>query len=141
MIKKYDIIAAARAIVHKNKGYRIPVLIHPQRDWWIGIGIFALIVFIGGAVLAKMYVTNDSLDSLTGVEADRIPRYRQEVVSDALSVYRSRAAAYQAFVENRPVAPIVVEVATTTATSTEEVVEDSIEAVVTDSELIEPEAE
>ncbi len=139
MIKKYDIIAAARAIVHKNKGYRIPVLIHPQRDWWIGIGIFAFLVVVGGVVLAKMYVTNDSLDALVGVEADKIPRYQQEVVNDALNEYRGRTESYHAFIENRPEVPIVVAATTTdtSATTSEAVIPEEVVEEETIEEVIE----
>lgn len=127
MIKKYDIIAAARTISRKSKGYRAPMLIHPQRDWWIGLCMFAVIVIAGGGVLARMYALNDSLDSLVGAEANSIPRYREEVVQDVLTEYRTRGVAYQMLIENTPNVETVA--TSTTATSTDEAVDGEVETL------------
>jgi hypothetical protein len=129
MSRKYDIIAAARAIVRTNTGYRAPILIHPQRDWWLGIGLFTLVVLIGGGILARTYTLNDSLDTLVGAEADTVPRYQAEVVGDVLEIYRVRASGYQSFVDNQPELPLI-------ATTTDEGITETTE---TDLEEVEPE--
>ncbi len=128
MIKKFDIIAAARGIVRTNKGYRAPILIHPQRDWWIGIFLFSVLVLVGGGVLARMYMINNTLDALVGAEANAIPRYQEEIVQDVLVAYRERAAAYQTFIGNPPELP-------PTATTTEEVIDEDIAEEVTEVEV------
>ncbi len=120
MITKKDIINAAKAVVRKSNGYRIPMLIHPRRDWLLGLLFFAVIVIGGGLVLARLYFVNQSVDALVGVEAEQIPRYREEVVNDVLAVYRERKATYDAILMNLPAVP--PEAATTseaTASSTD----------------------
>ncbi len=125
MITKKDIINAAKAVVRKSNGYRIPVLIHPRRDWLLGLLLFAVIVIGGGLVLARLYIVNQAVDTLVGVEAEQIPRYREEVVSDVLAVYRERKASYDAVLMNLPAEPLEV------ATSSDDV------ASSTDAELLE----
>ncbi len=104
MITKKDIINAAKAVVRKSNGYRIPVLIHPRRDWLFGLTLFAVVVIGGGAALARLYFVNQAVDTLVGTEAEQIPRYRQEVVNDVLRGYRERKATYDAILRNLPAA-------------------------------------
>ncbi len=138
MIRKIDILKAARSIVRHNRGYRLPVLIHPQRDWWIGLILFGTLTLGGSLFLARLYFVNQSLEGIVGVEGDTVPRYREEVVTDVLALYASRHAAYQAALGALPLAPIV-EVATTTpttATTTDVVVPSAPEAAVEEVEAL-----
>lgn len=125
MITKQDIIRAAKQIVRKNKGYHVPALIHPQRDWALGLGIFTIVVLGGSFYLASLFVTYQKLDRLEGAPVTGIARYRDEVVKDVLAYYAERADAYTQWWD--PTAPEVVPMseadpaaATSTATSTPE---------------------
>lgn len=132
MINKIDIIAAARSIVRKNEGYELPVLIHPRRDWWIGLMVFAILVIGGGLFLGRMYLVYQSVDQLIGVEANRIPRYQAEIVQDVITMYTNRQLQYEALVQQtaRVVAPLGE-----TATSTESVAVPTVGGVVPESEI------
>lgn len=129
MISKADIVRAARSVVRHNRGYRLPVLIHPQRDWWIGLMLFSVITLGGSLFMARLYFVNQSLEGIVGIEGDAVPRYREEVVADVLKLYDARRDAYQEALGAIPVVP-VLEVASTTpvtevGTSTVEVIEDA----------------
>ncbi len=137
MIRKIDIIAAARAIVKRNEGYTLPVLIHPRRDWWIGLVAFAVVVIGGSLVLARMYVVFQSVDQLEGAEASQIPRYQAEVVADVNRLYENRQATFDTLVAAAArVAP--ASVAEDTATTSIETDTTTVSEPVGETELSAP---
>lgn len=96
-------------------------LIHAKRDWWIGLMLFATIVFLGSIVLARLYYIHESIDALEGAEAEQIPRYHEDIVANVLKLYRTRTERYESMRATEPVAIIPVASSTASTTSTETV--------------------
>ncbi len=138
MIQKKDIIKMAKQVFRKTQGYPDRRIMHPYREWGIGILVFALLVVAGGVVAGKVFVSYLDIDATDVQDAGTgIPRYREALVQDAIEMYQQKNDAYQAIeqtitpVENNSESDAV-------ETDTEDVADTSEESpnTVTPGELI-----
>ncbi len=84
-------IAAWRRRAPHEKGgklYKTPM--QPVRDWWIGLGVSALVILGSAGWGTFVYITNDEGFNQTPEAADVVP-YDARVVDEALRLYRYRA--------------------------------------------------
>ena len=91
MIDKKHIIKMAKAVVRRDKGYPDRRLMHPQREWFIGLAMFTFLVFLGSLFAAHTFVTYQNIDALDGDPGSSIPSYKEASVAKALTLYRLRA--------------------------------------------------
>ena len=127
----------AKHVRRHSKGYPDRRIMHPQREWAIGLGIFACTVLFGSVLAGNLFVQYKNIDAVGGDAGDNIPRYKTVTVDDALELYEKRKEEY---VRLRSVQPVVqieeIETATTTpdvlgesATTTSDVVEEGLEGI------------
>ena len=87
MMNKKELTAFAKNIIRSQKGLQNPQLMHPRREWIIGI---LVATFIFGASIAwssVKYFEYKSSDTLTSTEpASPVAVYRQNLVQEALEV-------------------------------------------------------
>lgn len=117
---------AQRVFAH-SRSTRTPTLMHPQRDWMIGllVGFFLLCVIAMWSTYT--YIINRSGQSIeVSAESAVAMVYREPVVTAALEVMGQRAAKFSALTGKRIdqiVAPITdLEAATTTTEQTEDII-------------------
>ncbi len=110
-------------------------ILHPKRDWFIGIGVACCIV-IGIAVWnGYTYLSNRDGGATDTEIVIANPRYQAELVDQALTVFEIRATNFGTIAGSvaptpaAPPEPTIAEVSTSTATST---------PVVTEEESVEP---
>lgn len=104
-------------------------LLHPKRDWFIGILIFLAVLCVGSisSVYSFLSFQNINLEGLV-TEKD-IAQYREQLVQNQLLRFEDRKALYEVL---RNQAPVVIEeeaseTASSTATSTGQVQSDESE--------------
>ena len=127
----------AKKIFKSDKGVKNLKLMHPKREW--GVGILAGLFILGGSGFwsANTYISYRNQANLTSgsVEGEVIV-YRASQVEAALSAYAERIVKYEALVRGNslPSAPETLPEAV--SITTEETVEDSdlVEEAVLDTE-------
>jgi len=107
MMNKKEITKFAKAVIHSQKGLKNKQLMHPKREWLIGVGV-ALCIFIASiswsAVEYFKYETIEQQATSPSAAADAV--YRETLVSEALSTYANKAVHLDALLgENVPVIP------------------------------------
>lgn len=97
LIDQASIRAMAQQVFRKAQGRPDKRLMHPVREWGIGLVLFAVMVSWGGWYAGMQFIHYRALDtSPSAVHQPVVPTYNTSLVNTALSIYRARAAAYQA---------------------------------------------
>ncbi len=125
MTNKDTVKELVNKVFRIKKGMRAPHIVHPVREWVLGVFI-ALVIFSLSAVWsAYMYVEHRDL-SVSVLEAnDNANIYREAMVTNALENFSKRQAEHQQLLQSIVVRPVEVEEVTIeTATSSDEVVEE-----------------
>jgi hypothetical protein len=109
MIEKKDILAMVRHVTRHSRGVRDPQIVHPMREWMLGVGFVAIGVLVGG--LYSFMVYNRTLSDQLEQPIVAVPRapYQATVVEQALTKYGDRRAQYDAILDRTP-APVPVEI-------------------------------
>jgi hypothetical protein len=96
MLSKQDIKKLIKRIVRQQQGLRDHQIIHPRRDWAIGLLLGSLLLLIGSAwsIMTYREVTDEDIVSVDPGEEQPTP-YREEVVNQALERFRARAVEYE----------------------------------------------
>jgi hypothetical protein len=123
----YEIQAVAKKLFHHNRGIKRTKLMHPNRDWLIGVlvGILIIVVMIGWS--AYTYLEKRDAIGLTDTSVEPVvPVYKADTVQDALDLYQNREEVFaQLNQSNVSIAePEVDTVSTTTSSTTDQVVEE-----------------
>lgn len=129
MIHKPDFHAIAKKIMRHQRGVREHQIIHPVREWLIGIAAFVLLAATAAYWAFVMYVEINSRSvELSAAPVAEIVVYRPELVNAALARFGEREATYRELLENRitTVQPSILEVIEET---TDEESDDSEEVV------------
>ena len=110
----------SRKIMRRQSGLHDYQIMHPTRDWYIGLAIAVSIFLVGAAASAQLYFMNKNISLDTNAEAEVVV-YRESIVEAALERLRERDAVFSALQTapgNQPVVPVAT---TTPAIPTEEV--------------------
>lgn len=125
MIDTKSIVAMARHVFRHTKGYPDRKMMHPNREWLIGIGILVVIVAVGGVTTTQTFLYFQSIDSLQPTNTTQLTTFKQSEADAVVRVYRSRAQMYNQLngvtatsSATTAAASVVVTQATTTATTT-----------------------
>lgn len=81
-------------IVRRNRGASDPQIMHPMREWVIGIG-FTVLVVVAGSVLAASFYNyyDDKRDAVVTVTETPVP-YNAAQIEQALERYRTKQFEY-----------------------------------------------
>lgn len=134
MLSKVDIKKLAKKLWHVQRGKRSYHIMHPERDWLIGVMVAVLLVLGTATWSAVRYVDiRQTISNGVSVEAEGAVVYRESNVATALEIAESRQAVINKFVASQPQPEPEPEVATSTATSSD-VVASSTDENLDDSE-------
>lgn len=116
-------------VFRRSQGYPDRRLLHPIRDWFIGLCIFMVLMASGGAYAASLYVNYQHIDTTAQVKQVKVPTLDSALVQATTERYAARAAQYSALVGHT--------FATSTPTSTPEVAT-STKSTASTSKLTQP---
>jgi len=95
MITKNDIVKMTHHILRRSAGVPDHKIMHPERDWVIGL-LIATIVFMSGAVYSgNKFVGYLNLIDEEVVADSTVVQYRQSSISAALGEYGERARKFE----------------------------------------------
>jgi hypothetical protein len=95
MINKQKITDLTKKFFHKEKILKSPRLMHPKREWLIGLLIAALL-FVGTAgwsAYSYIYYRDFTPDN-SDLETNEVIVYRESLVEEALNQYQQREQTY-----------------------------------------------
>lgn len=120
MISKNDILSMARHVVRRGNDIPDRRLLHPRREWHIGLALAFLIISAGAVWNAQQFRYFGSLESRITGEDSMTVRFNEERATDILEKYKARAEALAAIrAEYEAVAPPALEMPAATESSAE----------------------
>lgn len=103
MINKADILKMAKHVTKRVAGGRDHEIMHPYRDWSIGIIASTIIIVIGGMWGVDRYLSYQNINIELGADSEGEVVYREAQVKTALSIYERRASDFDTLVAEIPV--------------------------------------
>ena len=137
MIETKDIKKMVAHIMRRDKGIADPQLMHPTREWFIGLGMATLIVLLGSWFCWYIYSSYvQTIVSELSVSEPVVP-YQAASIAEAIKIYESKQIKFSEILGKTPdVEAIVV------STSTELLTEpENTPATTTSTTLSEPQIE
>lgn len=121
-----DILKSIQRLLPRRRlDYRRRVM-HPVRDWLIGLLLFAIVVIAGGVYCAQTFVTYRNVNTEGGTIDETIIQYNRMMVEQALEAYTARKEAYDTAEISAP--ETTADTSTTTDSSEDVEASDSSEA-------------
>lgn len=127
----------ATRITQKHTALQNSRIMHPVRDWAIGLIIAVVLFFMSAAWSANEYVTYRDVTVVAQNIDEEVVVYRASMVSAALQEFEQRAILHQSLLTQS--APVVVEapvesVATSSVVTEDEEYTDAAEAIVEEND-------
>jgi len=92
----------ARRVRKRAKGRRDARLIHPYREWFIGIVLFLLVAAVGGFFTAQEHVYYNNIESYIDESEVDVNEYLDDVVLFAIQRYTDRQQTFEALATEVP---------------------------------------
>lgn len=108
MIKKQDIMAMARNVAKFGRGQQSVKVIHPRREWLIGVVLFFVVLITGGIFNATNYLAYENIEEAVQGEATGMKEYRSTDAEAVAELYAARQAEYERLRGTAP-ASVVIE--------------------------------
>ena len=102
MIEKNDIIKMAKHVFRRSNGRQDHHIMHPYREWAIGVLVAITIFLVGGVLGLDRYLTYDEFVISDPVAQENQVMYRSKQVSDAIELYENRQAKFDSLVQSLP---------------------------------------
>lgn len=118
MISKTDIIKMTRTVFKRSQGYRKHEVMHPSREWFIGIGLLIVVVVVGGVINALEYRSYNTLEQATKGAPLSINKYSHVLAQKARDRYEGKMQKFDTLSDEVPAAPVVPDIVGGSATST-----------------------
>ena len=135
MIDQTEVLKIAKHAFKRGKGVPDRRIIHPRRDWAVGILIFTTILATGSYYSMTVLSTYRDVDTSGGTAAERVPKYQAEQIERTINTYKDKEAAFNSLINQTTVViEDEEEMASSTdlvgnATSSVESIEDNEEVV------------
>lgn len=105
MINKKDIVIMARKIARRGKGRHDRKIMHPSREWLVGLGLLLVALLVGGFINAERYLHYHTLETHITPSKPDGETYRVQEAAKAIGTYTARMDAFSALIEMKPVSP------------------------------------
>ena len=90
MIETKDITKMVAHIIRRDKGIADSQIMHPTREWFIGLGVAVLIVLLGSWFCWYIYSEySRTIDSALSVTEPVIP-YQAATIAEAIKIYETK---------------------------------------------------
>ena len=90
MIETKDITKMVAHIIRRDNGIADPQLMHPTREWFIGLSITTLIVLLGSWFCFYIYTHYaQTIDASMTVSEPVVP-YQAATISEAIKIYETK---------------------------------------------------
>jgi hypothetical protein len=116
-----------RKFIHPERGLKDPQIMHPEREWLIGLALMVTLFLCSALWSVGVYIANrDVVVDEAAAEAEIAAVYRESVVKTALDTFEKKDAELKHLLSGAsPSIPAVPEVASTTEVVLPEVIESS----------------
>lgn len=95
MIEAKDITQMVKHVIRRSQGVPDSSIMHPMREWSLGLGSVALLVIVGVTIDILTYrYYNESIATAAPVVQTVVP-YRAAQVESALTIYRAQHHTYE----------------------------------------------
>lgn len=97
---KWDIKKMAKKVM--RHGHHLPDrrLIHPDREWLIGLSIFAILLVVGTVYEIRNFLHYSSLESSVDTGEIQLVEYNQTNAARVLEIYQKKAETFKNILEN-----------------------------------------
>ena len=102
----------------KKPALRDPQLMHPDREWAIGLFVAVLIFSVCGLWSIHSYLKNRAATALPIEDSSGKTVYRESVVKEALQKMDERKQTFERLTDTANILPVVIEDAATTTPDT-----------------------
>ena len=85
-----------------RQGYPDRRLMHPEREWLIGICIFIVFIFVGSLIAGRIFMQYKNFNNTVNVTAQTVPQYQKDTVQEALFLYKMRADTFNILSKQTP---------------------------------------
>lgn len=122
MIDKKQILKMADHVFKRSSGVPDKRLMHPEREWITGLGMFVGILLIGGGLSSLLFFQYRNVDVQNGEVGVTIPKYNETLIQNVLDYYGERERTFSALVGETPVVPqLDASTSSTTASTTADI--------------------
>ena len=118
MIQKNNIKELIQKITRRQKGLRDQRIMHPEREWFIGLFIMLLIFILSTFWSAHTYLKNKNI-AVEKAEIEAPITYRDSIVKSVISTFDKREKELQLLYSSKPPQVIKEETVATTTPKTE----------------------
>lgn len=115
MIDKKNILKMATHVFKKGQGYPDRRLMHPHREWLVGILLLVAVICLGGLKSIQMYTKYSDVSARMPETKIEIVTYDEAAVAHALEIFRTRVAVYGVLTERPVILEAVPELSTATS--------------------------
>lgn len=135
MINKNEFTKIANNIIKSHKKIKSPELVHPKREWAIGL-LVSVLIFAGTAWWSiQTYRSYQNTAVNFNVQEEEVVVYRKSLVESALEVFSTRAEEYGNLTSSPKTEPVFVEEVEVVETEFEpEQLEEELVSDIVDSE-------
>ncbi len=135
MMEKTDFLKMAKTVFKRGQGVPDKRLMHPKRDWGIGILIFVFVSVAGSYLSASSFSQYRNIEVSGGQSANKLPRYNEKQIESAIEDYAAKTASFSALVGDKVEVEEVIEIASSTASSSDQVTDPENVSTSTASEI------
>lgn len=124
MIQSSDIKKMVRNVLRRDKGLQDSRIMHPTREWFIGLVVLCVIVVVGGGYSALSYVNFDTKEYSDADASQGLITYRAAQVEQAIAKYSNKKNEHEQLIGDIPAVipepePATVASSTSDGTSSE----------------------
>lgn len=134
MIDTTDITKMVKHIVRRGQGVADPHIMHPMREWLLGVSVVLLLVMLGAGLSFHLYRIYDSQRTTEITTIAPVVSYAAPTIAEAVSVYSAKRAVYEAVLGTPGETPALP---TASSTSVTETVASSSESVIEEVPVVE----
>lgn len=96
MINKETLAALVGGVFKNKPGAFDKRMIHPVRDWFMGVTFFLLVVIAGGVYSAFLFVEYRNIATDKNASQDPVVQYNEVLVNNMITQYEMRRSSYVA---------------------------------------------